>query len=149
MFTRRLMVIFLASLAAHAFAPANARADIYTGLVAGTGAGGYDVVAYFRKARPVKGSTAYTARWAGALWRFASKKNLAAFRANPARYAPAYGGHCAWATAQGYRAKGDPRHWKIIGGRLYFNYNGSIHKRWLKNPAGNIAKANRNGPGLR
>ncbi|MEP3561116.1 MAG: YHS domain-containing (seleno)protein [Marinobacter sp.] len=64
----------------------------------------------------------------------------------PSRFAPAYGGYCAWAVAQGYLAKGDPQHWTIRGDRLYLNYSQSIQDRWLKNPDGFIQQANANWP---
>lgn len=152
MLSRRLFTAAALALPAIALAlttpEAEARSPIYTGLVSGTGAGGYDVVAYHKQRRAVRGSTKYIARWNGAKWRFSSPANLAAFKASPSRYAPAYGGHCSWAVSQGYTAKGDPRHWKIVGGRLYLNFNGSIHRRWLKNASGHIRKANANWPGV-
>jgi hypothetical protein len=92
-------------------APASGSA-VYTDIIRGTGAGGFDVVAYVNAGRPVQGSAQITHVWNGAIWRFASAANRDAFAAEPERFAPAYGGHCAWAAAQGYKAKGDPRHWK-------------------------------------
>lgn len=111
-------------------------------------AGGYDVVAYFARGEAVRGSRTHQARWNGATWRFSSAENRDAFVANPARYAPAYGGFCAWAAAENYLAPGDPRHWRIVDGRLFLNFNASVHRRWERDVPGNVARADANWPGL-
>ena len=63
--------------------------------------GGYDVVAYHTDGKPMKGSSDYSATYQGATWHFASMKNQELFMADPAKYAPAYGGFCAFGTALG------------------------------------------------
>jgi YHS domain-containing protein len=123
-----------------------AKPETYTGLIGRTAVGGYDPVAYFTQGKPVKGDGKFTVTCRGATWRFASADNLAKFKANPAAYAPQYGGYCAWAVAQGYTASGDPRNWKIVDGKLYLNYNDDIQARWEKNIPGFIASANKNWP---
>ena len=75
---------------------------------------GYDPVAYFKHDKPVKGSAQITHEWVGATWRFASAENRDAFAANPAQYAPQFGGYCSWAVSQGYTADIDPEAWKIL-----------------------------------
>jgi len=117
----------------------------YTGLVRGVAAGGYDVVAYFA-GKPVEGSKEFTSEHSGATYRFASAANRDAFAANPARYAPQYGGYCAWAVAKGYTAKGDPEAWSVEGGKLYLNYSKSVRSDWLKDVAGNVVKGDSNWP---
>ena len=124
------------------------KSAVYTGLVRGTAVGGYDAVAYFKAGRGVKGSRKFSLKYKGANWLFSSAGNLAAFKASPSRYAPAYGGYCAWAASQGYTAKGDPKHWSIVGGKLYLNYSAGIKKKWLKDTSGHIAKSNANWPGV-
>lgn len=119
---------------------------IFTGLVQGVAVGGFDPVAYFREGSAVEGSPAITLDYEGATWRFASEDNREAFKADPRRYAPAYGGYCSWATSQGYLAKGDPHNWDIVDGRLYLNYDDRIQERWRKDIPGFIAKADRNWP---
>ena len=119
---------------------------VYTGLLSNTGAGGYDTVSYFETGKPTKGSSDYNTQYQGANWRFANAENLARFEANPERYAPAYGGYCAWAVSQGYLAKGDPKHWNIRDGRLYLNYNQSVQDKWLEDPLGFIRQADANWP---
>ncbi len=144
---RTLMISAAALLGSAALTPVLAgKSPVYTGLVAGTAVGGYDPVAYFTQGKPVRGSSKFTVKHQGVNWRFSSAKNRDAFKASPSRYAPAFGGYCAWAVSQGYTAKGDPRAWKIVGGRLYLNYNRSVQKRWEKNQSANISAGQRNWP---
>ena len=96
-------------------------APVYTGRFSDVALGGFDPVAYFTDGKPVEGSRQFAFTWKGATWRFAPQANLEAFSADPERYAPQYGGYCAWAAARNYLAPGDPRHWRILGGRLYLN----------------------------
>ncbi len=123
-------------------------APVYTGLLSNTGAGGYDVVSYFEQQQAVPGSSNLTSEYQGATWRFSSAEHLARFEANPERYAPAYGGYCAWAVSQGYLAKGDPRHWTIVDDRLYLNFSQSVQDTWLQDTEGFIQQADRNWPGV-
>jgi YHS domain-containing protein len=127
--------------------PAQARApEIYSGILSSTAVGGYDPVAYFKEGKPVAGRSDITWTWKGASWRFASTENREAFRQKPEAYAPAYGGYCAWAVSQGYTAKGDPNYWKVVDGKLYLNYDGSVQKNWEKDIPGHIVNADRNWP---
>lgn len=109
---------------------------------------GTDPVAYFVEGRPVTGRAELTLDWAGATWRFATAANRDTFAADPARYAPAYGGFCAWAVAEGYTAPIDPAAWRIVEGRLYLNYSRTIQRRWERDIAGNIRRADANWPRL-
>jgi hypothetical protein len=118
--------------------------ETFTGIVPGVAVGGYDPVAYFTEGRPVRGLAEITTRHAGAEWRFATAANRDAFLADPSRYAPRYGGHCSWAAAQGYAAKGDPLAWRIVDGRLYLNYDADIHRRWERDIPGFVRRADAN-----
>ena len=109
---------------------------------------GYDPVAYFTKGAPTRGSKQYALRHAGAEWRFSSAANKAAFAANPAKYAPAYGGYCAYGVAQGYLVKIEPHAWSIKRGRLYLNYSRSVQRTWSRKPRSYIARANKKWPRL-
>ncbi len=110
---------------------------------------GYDPVAYHKDGKPAKGSGEYEVKWKDAKWRFASAEHRDLFEADPERYAPRYGGYCAWAVSQGYTAGVDPKNaWTIVEGRLYLNYNVEIKEKWEKDIPGNIAKANANWPGV-
>ncbi len=127
--------------------PALAAKDlVYTGWLSNAAVGGYDAVSYFTEGKPVKGSDDYAFEYNGATWLFASAGNRDAFAANPARYAPQYGGYCAWAVSQGYTAKGDPGQWKIVNDKLYLNYNADVKARWEQNIPGNIRSGDANWP---
>ena len=110
---------------------------------------GYDPVAYFRDGKPVKGSPQFMHEWMGTQWRFANAANRDAFAAEPSKYAPQYGGYCAWAVSQGYTAEIDPDAWTIKDGKLYLNYSKSVQATWAKDIPGNIAKGDRNWPELK
>ncbi|MEM1161986.1 MAG: YHS domain-containing (seleno)protein [Pseudomonadota bacterium] len=112
----------------------------------GTAIDGTDPVAYFTEGRPVEGSSDHVHEWNGAKWRFSSAENLALFAADPEKYAPQYGGYCAWAVAQGYTASTDPNAWKIVDGKLYLNYNKSVQTKWEGDIPGHIASADGNWP---
>ncbi|RMF13201.1 MAG: YHS domain-containing protein [Alphaproteobacteria bacterium] len=109
----------------------------------GFAVGGYDPVAYFTEHRPVKGAPGISLEYLGATWRFASVENRERFRQDPQKYMPQYGGFCAWAAADGKAAPGNPRYWRIVDGRLYLNYDRATQKKWLADPAGFIARADR------
>jgi YHS domain-containing protein len=143
-------VLFVAALwAAISFGGSTAVAKqpaIFTGIVKGVAVGGRDAVAYFTQSKPVAGSESITLEHEGAVWRFASEANRDAFKADPAKYAPQYGGYCAYAVARGYTAKGDPEQWSIVGGKLYLNYDAPTKAAWEKDVPGYIARADANWP---
>ncbi len=127
--------------------PAMARSpEVFTDLVPGVAIGGYDPVAYFKDGGPREGSEGITLEHAGATWRFASKANRSAFEANPERYAPRYGGYCAWAVSQGYLAKGDPMAWSVVNGRLYLNYDKRVRRTWERDIPGHVRRGDVNWP---
>lgn len=123
-------------------------AEVFTGLVRGVAVGGYDPVAYFTDGKATRGSKGITLEHQGVTWRFATEANRTAFEAEPAKYAPQYGGYCAWAVSRGYTAKGDPNAWKIVDGKLYLNYNRSVQRSWARNTASNIRKGDANWPSV-
>lgn len=131
------------------FASAQAKdAPVYTGTFSSLAVGGHDPVAYFTEGRPVKGDRQFSLRHLGAEWRFASAANRDAFAAAPEKYAPQYGGYCAWAVSQGYTASGDPQFWKVVDGKLYLNYDASVQKKWEVDIPGFITKADKNWPAV-
>ncbi len=134
--------------AAPGAAPAAAKEPVYTGIFSSLAVSGYDPVAYFVEDRPVEGRQAFEFEWNGATWRFADADNLAAFEADPEKFAPQYGGYCAWAVSQGTTASTDPEVWRIVDGKLYLNYSKSVQSTWVQDIPGNIAKAGRNWPGV-
>jgi YHS domain-containing protein len=102
---------------------------------------GYDPVAYFIAGLPLRGDPKLTHEWQGITFRFSSTETLKAFIADPARYAPQFGGYCAWAASQGRLAKPDPEIWRIVDGKLYLNCSKEAERKWLADVPGNIAKA--------
>lgn len=147
---RALLAALVLSLTPAVFLPAPALAEppVYTGTFDNIAVQGYDPVAYFTDAKPVKGSKDFVVTYQGAEFYFANAANRDAFKKDPAKYAPQYGGYCAWAVSQGYHAKGDARNWKIVDGRLYLNYNTSVQKKWEADIPGFIAAANEQWPRL-
>jgi YHS domain-containing protein len=109
---------------------------------------GYDPVAYFTQSRPVKGLREFTHRWNGATWRFASAENRDRFAAEPHKYAPQYGGYCAYGVASGYAVKIEPDAWSVVDGKLYLNYDRSVQKSWQADVPGYIRKADANWPSV-
>ncbi|TNE63869.1 MAG: YHS domain-containing protein [Alphaproteobacteria bacterium] len=140
-------ILFVSGLAGSGAALAG-EDPVYTGLFNDHAVGGYDTVAYFTDAKALKGKKQFSSKYMGAEWRFATQANLDAFLADPARYAPQYGGYCAWAVARGYTASGDPEQWKIVDGKLYLNYNAEVKATWEQDIPGYIAKADVNYPTL-
>jgi hypothetical protein len=122
----------------------------FNGTYAGIGIKGYDPVAYFTSGRAVKGSDRHSAEHGGVVWRFASAENRAAFLADPARYAPQYGGFCAWGVAEKGRLFDiDPEHgWTIHDGRLYLNFNADLNAVFRKDAGDFVARAARTWPAL-
>jgi YHS domain-containing protein len=109
---------------------------------------GYDPVAYFTDMKPVKGSPEFEFSWKGAVWRFSNAAHLEAFRANPEKYAPRYGGYCAYAVSQNKLADIDPDAWTIYEGRLYLNLNNDVQRLWEEDKPGYIRKADQNWPAV-
>ena len=128
--------------------PALAKDPVYTSTFSNIAVSGYDPVAYFTEGEPVEGRGDVTADYKGATWRFASAVNRDAFRQDPERFAPQYGGYCAWAVSQGYTASTDPEAWKIVDGKLYLNYSKSVQKRWEQDIPGHIEKGDENWPSV-
>ena len=126
--------------------PATAqKAEVYSSWL-GAAIRGTDPVAYFTEGRPVEGSRKVTHEWTGATWRFASAANRDAFAAAPEKYAPQYGGYCAYGVANGYTVSTVPEAWSIVEGKLYLNYSLDVRADWLKDVPGYIRKANGNWP---
>ncbi len=119
---------------------------VYTGLFSSVAVSGYDPVAYFTAQKPVKGDPKISTQYQGAEWHFSSAENREKFLAAPERYAPQYGGYCAWAAAQGYTASADPARWKIVGDKLYLNYDADVQKKWEASIPEFIQKADKNWP---
>jgi hypothetical protein len=115
-------------------------------LLGGLAIKGYDPVAYFVDSKPVKGSKEFEHKYMNATWRFATAANRDAFAKEPEKYAPQYGGYCAYGVSKGYAVGVDPEAWKIVDGKLYLNYDKDVQKAWMQDIPGRIKKADANWP---
>jgi hypothetical protein len=107
---------------------------------------GYDMVAYFSQNAAVKGSASFTHEWNGVRWQFANAQNRDAFAGEPGKYAPAFGGYCAYGISRGYAVDIDPDAFSIVEGTLYLNYSRSVQRTWNEDRAGHIEKARQRWP---
>ena len=102
---------------------------------------GYDAVAFFTESKAVKGQDSLVYHWKDASWLFSSRRNLETFKADPEKYAPQYGGYCAYGVSQGHKAPTETDTWTVISDKLYFNYNKKVKEMWTKDQQGLIEKA--------
>ena len=110
---------------------------------------GYDPVAYFKESKPVKGNEQFNFKWNDANWIFSSQQNLDSFKLNPEKFAPQYGGYCAYGMSDGHKAPTNPEAWTIVDGKLYLNYNSKVKVYWNKELAKRIEDADKNWPVLK
>ncbi|MCF6343556.1 MAG: YHS domain-containing protein [Devosiaceae bacterium] len=138
--------LVVASLSFGAVKAAKNTPEIFAGVMNNIAINGYDSVAYFTQDMPVEGSEQYSFEWNGAVWFFSSDENKSLFMANPEKYAPQYGGYCAFAVSRGYTAPTVPEAWTIYEDKLYLNFSLGVRKSWSKDIEKNIEKADKNWP---
>lgn len=109
---------------------------------------GYDPVAFHTQRAALKGDPAITVIHLGATYRFASAANKVAFEADPARYAPAYGGYCAYGVSQGGLFPVDITTAQILDGRLILNKTPQVRELFDRDPRGRIRLAEKEWPDL-
>ena len=102
---------------------------------------GYDTVAYFTQGKPVKGQDDITSEWRGATWYFSSAEHKSMFDSSPEKFAPQYGGHCAYAMSKGKFVGIDEDAFTIYNDKLYLNYSMSVQEDWLEDKDGYIKLA--------
>lgn len=124
--------------------PAQAGDEVFTR--DGYAVSGFDVVSYFEESGPVPGDDAHVYEHDGAVYRFASAENLETFAADPEAYTPAYGGFCAYGTANGYKVPVDPYAYTVVDGVLYLNLNDRVQGLWEQDIPGYIRGADNNWP---
>ena len=105
---------------------------------------GYDPVAYHTVGEPTKGSAEFKYEHNGAVWKFSSAENMAKFQADPAKYAPAYGGWCTVGASKGKKIPTQAHLFKIVDGQLYLNSSDGAHNLFLKDENGTIDVADKN-----
>lgn len=109
---------------------------------------GYDPVAFFTDNHPIKGSSQFESAYQGAKYYFASAEHKAAFDREPAKYAPQFGGYCAYGASQGHPAPVKIEAWQIVDGRLLMQYDLDIKDKFNRDQQGNLHKADQNWPGI-
>ena len=107
---------------------------------------GYDPVSYFREGKAVKGNPKFSAKWNGATWYFSSQADLNSFVAAPEKYAPQYGGYCAYGVAKGAKASTEPDAFSVVDGKLYLNHDQDVKKTWMTDQKNYIQEADKNWP---
>jgi YHS domain-containing protein len=105
---------------------------------------GYDPVAYFTENAPVKGSKQFSYSWEGTEWNFKNQSNLDTFKANPEKYAPQFGGYCAYGASENHKAPTEADAFTIVNDKLYLNYNKKVKEMWIKDTKGRIETAEKN-----
>ncbi len=135
------LALFASMSARAAQPPINTLTGGFFGGASDTAILGYDTVAYFTDGKPIKGSDSFVTTWMGAKWKFASQAHLDLFKATPEKYAPQYGGYCAYGVSVDNLVSIEPDKFKIIDGKLYLNYDADVQQKWLKNPIGFIKTA--------
>ncbi|MCU0325470.1 MAG: YHS domain-containing protein [Spirosomaceae bacterium] len=109
---------------------------------------GIDPVAYFTESKPVEGKENFSFDWNNAKWLFSSQANLDLFKANPAKYAPQFGGYCAYGVSENHKSPTDPNAWTIVEDKLYLNYSKKVKELWSKDIPTRIQRANELWPSL-
>jgi YHS domain-containing protein len=108
----------------------------------------YDPVAFFTDHKPVKGDPKFVARHNGANYFFASKEHRDLFKADPAKYEPAFGGYCAYGVSRGKLVEIDVDAFQIVDGKLLLQYSKGVRDDFNKDTKGNLTKADANWPTL-
>ena len=110
---------------------------------------GYDPVAYFTLQKAIEGTDKYSFDWNGSKWKFISQANVDSFKIAPEKYAPQYGGFCAYGTSENHLSPTDPNAWTIVDNKLYLNYNMNVKQMWLKDTTKRISAADAYWPALK
>lgn len=103
---------------------------------------GYDPVAYFNEGKAVKGDPQFTYSWSGSNWYFKDEANKKAFISTPVKYAPQYGGFCAYGTSENHLSPTEAKAFTIVNEKLYLNYSSKVKELWQKDIDKRIEKAN-------
>ncbi len=123
------------------------KAAVFT--VEGKAIKGYDPVSFFTDGLAQKGLDSLHCEWNHAIWLFATAENRDSFKKAPEKYAPQYGGYCAYGAADGHKAPTETDTWSIVDGKLYFNYNKKVRQYWEKDRGNLIKKADANWPAIK
>jgi YHS domain-containing protein len=111
---------------------AENRKEVNTTMFGNEAINGYDPVAYFTSDKAIIGNKTFTHSWKDATWYFSSQENLDLFKTSPEKYAPQFGGYCAFAVSKGFTANTDPEAFKIIDGKLYLCADKEMLNNWMQ-----------------
>lgn len=114
----------------------------------GVGLQGYDPVAFYTIKQPVKGRVEFESSHGGARFRFASKKHKELFDEDPEKYAPQFGGWCAYGVSRGVLVPIQIEAWQIVDGRLLMQKSRGVRDDFNEDPSGNLSKADAQWPRL-
>ncbi|WP_299847631.1 YHS domain-containing (seleno)protein [uncultured Roseovarius sp.] len=135
------VLVHLLCIAFAGLAQAGPASEVNLGYFNKLAMNGYDVMTYWNGGDPQKGDPEIQASFKDATWVFISAENREAFLADPERFAPQYGGYCAFAASQNAVADVDPFAWRIWDDKLYLNYSPRVRRQWASDIDGNIEKA--------
>ena len=107
---------------------------------------GYDPVAFFNQSAPVKGADSLSYTWKNTEWLFSNRQNLESFKKDPEKFAPQYGGYCAYGVSDDHKSPTQTDTWTIVNDKLYFNYNTKVKEHWSKNREQLIEQADKKWP---
>ncbi len=142
---KRIIVILLLVIAG--YQATAQKAEIFS--PGGIAIKGYDAVAFFKQSKPVKGLDKYSYQWNNATWLFSDEESRAAFKAAPEKYAPQYGGYCAYGASEGHKAPIETDTWSVVNDKLYFNYNKKVKEIWQKDEENLIKIADQKWPAIK
>ena len=109
---------------------------------------GYDPVAFFTDKKPVKGDQKFLLKHDGAIYFFASKEHKDAFKAEPTKYEPVFGGYCAYGVSRNKLVEIDVDAFQIVDGKLLLQYSKGVRADFNADAKANLAKADANWPKL-
>lgn len=121
---------------------------VNTAGASGVALSGYDAVSFFTDSKPVNGNPEITAVHKGATYFFSSDGHKKVFESNPDKYAPQFGGFCAFGTSVGALFPIDVNTAQVYKDKLYVNLNPDVLVEFEKDKDGTIAKAEKNWPDL-
>jgi YHS domain-containing protein len=120
----------------------------HSNTVNGVAIEGYDPVAYFIEGKAVKGIKSISTSVSGVTYYFSKEEYKKMFLKEPSKYAPQYGGWCAFAIgAKGEKVEVNPKTFTIYNGKLYLFYNAYFTNtltQWKKNETNLMKQADRN-----
>jgi len=110
---------------------------------------GFDPVAYFTDAKPMRGQHTLPATYEGRTYYFASDAHRTMFTSAPQKYEPQYGGFCSDGAPYAVKLGSDPTQFEIRDGRLFIFGDIIGHEFWLLDERANVRHADELWPSIR